>query len=147
MQPVPARRRNTTRIVLLVVGGVLALCCMGGVGAFALFRSVQGATGPVRDAATAFIADLASGYYEHAYGQLCADTRTRFTPEQFRQGVQARGAIRGYSITNVSVFNRNGRATTGTVTANLRYDSGFTDRHSFPLVKEDGAWRVCGQPY
>jgi hypothetical protein len=29
----------------------------------------------------------------------------------------------------------------------LTLDSGFTDQHAFPLVQEDGAWKVCGQPY
>ncbi|MFY1616285.1 hypothetical protein [Micromonospora sp. WMMD736] len=37
--------------------------------------------------------------------------------------------------------------TSATVSMALTLDSGFTDRHLFTLVKEDDAWKVCGQPY
>jgi hypothetical protein len=29
----------------------------------------------------------------------------------------------------------------------LMLDSGFIDQHMFTLVKEDGVWKVRGQPY
>jgi hypothetical protein len=42
--------------------------------------------------------------------------------------------------------NVSGRVS-GTVTTRLTLDTGFVDQHMFMLLKEDGQWKVCGQPY
>ena len=81
-----------------------------------------------------------------AYGLLCSDTRGRYTRDGFAQGVAKQPKIRGHKVNGVNVSSVNGR-TSATVTMGLTLDSGFTDRHEFMLVKEDGAWKVCGQPY
>jgi hypothetical protein len=31
--------------------------------------------------------------------------------------------------------------------AELSLDTGFVDQHTFRLVKEDGRWKICGQPF
>ncbi|MCM0674932.1 DUF4878 domain-containing protein [Micromonospora phytophila] len=144
--PQPPKRR-TLRIVLIVVGVVVVLCCGGaGVGGFFLRKGVKGATDPARQAAESFVSDLEAGDADVAYGLLCSDTRGRFTRDVFVQGVAKQPKIRGHKVNGVNVSSVNGR-TSATVSMALTLDSGFTDQHIFPLVQEDGAWKVCGQPY
>jgi len=146
-QPAPPPQRRTLRTVLIVVGVVLVLCCAGGVtGGFFLFRGVQQATEPARQAADEFVADLESGNAGAAYGRLCAGTQSDFTRTAFVEGLGAQSKIRGHEIVGVNVSNFNGRVS-ATVTAKLTLDTGFVDQHTFTLVKEDGQWKVCGQPF
>ncbi|MFG2045063.1 hypothetical protein [Dactylosporangium sp. NPDC048998] len=144
--PQPPRRR-TLRTVLIVVGVVVVLCCgVLGVGGYFLFKSVTEATGPAKQAAEAFVGDLESGDVDAAYELLCSGTRGKYTSEAFADGVAKQPKIRSHTVRGVNVGNYNGR-TTATVSMGLTLDSGFTDQHTFPLVQEDGAWKVCGQPY
>ncbi|SCG40542.1 protein of unknown function [Micromonospora echinaurantiaca] len=133
--------------MLIVVGVVLVLCCGGaGVGGFFLYKGVKGATDPARQAAESFVTDLEAGDTDGAYGQLCSQTRGRYARDAFARGVAQQPKIRGHKVNGVNVSTVNGR-TSATVNMALTLDSGFTDQHTFLLVKEDGAWRVCGQPY
>ncbi|MEU0546309.1 hypothetical protein [Micromonospora sp. NPDC005979] len=144
--PQPPKRR-TLRTVLIVVGVVVVLCCGGaGIGGFFLYKGVKGATDPARQTAESFVSDLEADDADAAYGLLCGDTRVRYTREAFVQGVAKQPKIRGHMVNGVNVSSVNGR-TSATVSMALTLDSGFTDRHLFALVKEDGAWKVCGQPY
>jgi hypothetical protein len=144
--PQPARRR-TLRTVLIVVGVVVVLCCGGvAVGCFFLFKEINGATDPARQAAESFVTDLETGDVDAAYGLLCSDTRGRFTRDAFAEGVAKQPKIRGHEVNGVNVSSVNGR-TSATVSMGLMLDSGFIDQHMFTLVKEDGVWKVRGQPY
>jgi len=144
--PQPPKRR-TLRTVLIVVGVVLVLCCGGaGVGGYFLYKGVKDATGPAKQAAEAFVGDLEGGDVAGAYGLLCGSTRERYTSDAFAEGVAKQPKIRSHTVDGVFVSNMNGR-TSATVNMGLTMDSGFTDRHTFTLVKEDGAWKICGQPY
>ncbi|MDO3701739.1 DUF4878 domain-containing protein [Micromonospora sp. C28SCA-DRY-2] len=144
--PQPPQRR-TLRTVLIVVGVVLVLCCGGaGIGGFFLYKGVKGATDPARQAAESFVTELEAGNADAAYGQLCGDTRDRYPRDVFAQGVARQPKIRGHKVNGVNVSTVNGR-TSARVTMALTLDSGFTDQHMFTLVKEDGVWKVCGQPY
>jgi hypothetical protein len=135
------------RTVLIVVGVVLVLCCGGAVvGGFFLFRTVQEATGPAREATDAFITDLESGDRAAAYDLLCASTQRQFTRDAFAQGLDQQPKVRSHKIDWVNVSNFNGRVS-ATVTTQLTLDTGFVDQHNFALVKENGQWKVCGQPY
>lgn len=145
-EPPPPRRR-TLRTVLIVVGIVLVLCCAGAVaGGFFLFREVKQATDPAREATEEFVTDLESGDADAAYGRLCAGTRGRFTREAFLHGLSEQPRIQSHEIVGVNVSTVNGRVS-ATTTAELTFDTGFVDRHTFKLVKEDGQWKVCGQPF
>lgn len=144
--PQPPERR-TLRTVLIVVGVVVVLCCGGaGIGGFFLYKGIKGATDPARQAAESFVGDLEADDADAAYGLLCSDTRTRYTREVFVQGIAKQPKIRSHKVNGVNVSSVNGR-TSATVNMALILDSGFTDRHLFTLVKEDDAWKVCGQPY
>ncbi|MEU7930438.1 MULTISPECIES: Rv0361 family membrane protein [Micromonospora] len=146
-QPPQPPKKRTLRTVLIVVGVVLVLCCGGaGIGGFFLYKGVKGATDPARQAAESFVSHLEAGDPDAAYELLCGDTRAGYPREAFVQGVAKEPKIRGHKVNGVNVQSVNGR-TTATVRMALQLDSGFTDQHMFMLVKEDGAWKVCGQPY
>jgi hypothetical protein len=51
-----------------------------------------------------------------------------------------------HQIEGVNTLNSSGRVTV-TVVATLTYTNGLSERHGFPLIKEAGVWKVCGQPY
>lgn len=143
---VPPRRNTTLRTVLIILGVVLVLCCTGaGFAGYTLFRNVQAATGPVRDAADTFITNLETGNVQSAHEQLCAETKGRFPLSEFTTGMQTQPKVRSHRINGVFVNTSNG-VQTGTVNASLTLDTGFVDEHVFRLVPEDG-WKVCGQPY
>ncbi|MBB3101584.1 hypothetical protein FHR83_009313 [Actinoplanes campanulatus] len=132
--------------MVIIVGVVVVLCTCVVAGGYFFVSGIQEATGPARQAAEEFVADLESGNSDAAYGRLCADTTSDFTREAFVQGLSGQPAIRSHEIVGVNVSNVNGRVS-ATVTANLTLDSGFVDRPTFPLVQEDGQWKVCGQPF
>jgi hypothetical protein len=132
--------------VLIIVAVVLALCCCGGlVGGFFIKKAAD-AIGPARSAASDFVGDLEEGDASSAYDRLCGDTRSRFSREQFAQGLTAQPKITGHEIVGINVMNRNGKST-ATVTARLTDRNGFNNSHVFELAKEDGDWKVCGDPY
>jgi hypothetical protein len=71
MPPPPPRKSNTLRTVLIVVGSILVLCCIGGVvGSIFLFKGVKATVGPVQDAADEFVTDLKKGDTTAAYALL-----------------------------------------------------------------------------
>jgi hypothetical protein len=147
MPPPPPQKSNTLRTVLIVVGSILVLCCIGGVvGGIFLFKGVNKAVGPVRDAADEFVTDLEEDDTTAAYVLLCQDTRNAFSQITFAEGVSSQSKISSHKIDGTMIRNVNG-STSATVTASLTMSSGFVDQHTFTLVKEDGGWKVCGNPY
>jgi hypothetical protein len=143
----PPKNNNTLRIVLIVVGAVAVLCCGGGIiGGVYLFHSYTTESGPARDAADQFVTDLQTGDAADAYGLLCDDTRGAMTPDRFAQGVAAQPKIAGHKSAGVKVSTGTD-GTTAIVTMNLTMQNGFAEQHAIPMVKEDGAWKVCGSPY
>lgn len=143
----PPRKSHTLRWILITSGVVLVLCCGGGIiGGVFLFHGLSKATGPVRDTADEFVTDLQNGDTSSAYQLLCSGTRSAFTPAAFAQGVAGQPRISGHEIDGVNVISSNGRSS-ATVMVKLTTASGFVDQHAFPLVKEGGRWKVCGQPY
>ncbi|GAA2358542.1 hypothetical protein [Dactylosporangium salmoneum] len=139
--------KKTWRVVLIVVGAVLVLCCGGlGVGGYFLFKGVKEATGPALDAANQFVVNLEHGDTDAAYEQLCAGTRTAYTKDAFADGVAKQPKITAHKTTGVNVASINGR-TTATATMTLTLDSGFSEQHAFPMLKESGDWKICGRPY
>lgn len=145
--PQPPRQQRPWKTILIVLGVVFVLCCAGlGFGGYKLFKGVQSATEPARAAADTFVTHLEDGDTDAAYALLCGPTQAKFTSAAFRDGVAGQPKIRSHSFSGVNVVNSNGR-TTATVTLVLTLDTGFTDRHTFPLVKEGNDWKVCGQPY
>jgi hypothetical protein len=142
---VPAPKpRNTLRIVLIVVGAVLAVCCLGGVaGGFFLFRTYSNNAGPARDATTAYVDDVRAGDYPGAYGMLCQKMRDTMSLDEYTRTQSAQLKIGTYKIVGVRVNTYNGHLS-AVVTVQMTQEqtgAGFTQ--GFPLVKEDGQWRIC----
>ncbi|MGW5672004.1 Rv0361 family membrane protein [Micromonospora sp. NPDC003776] len=140
---VPPRKSNTTKVVLIVVGVVLALCCVGGViGGFALYHAVREATGPARTTVDSYAGALVARDYPTAYGQLCGQVRGRVSQEDFARQQAAQPALTGYEIVGLNVQNTNGRVYGS---ANVRFtpQSGTSQTQVYRLVKEDGSWRIC----
>jgi hypothetical protein len=145
--PPPPKKSNTLRIVLIVVGAVLVVCCGGGIiGGVFLFRGVSKATAPARDTADQFVSDLQNGDTTGAYALLCDATRKTFPPEDFASGVTGGARIVSHQFAGVNVSSGTG-GTRAIVTMKLTMQNGFVDQHAFPLLKEDGRWKVCGAPY
>lgn len=139
-------RRNPTKIILIVVACVLAVCCIGGgIAAFIGFRAVSGAVGPPRQATEAFIGDLRTGDAGAAYPKLCSATRAAITQERFASMIDTRKPT-GFTIVGTNISNVNGNVN-ATVTAKLTFADGFSEQHIFHLKQEDGVWKICGDPY
>jgi len=139
-------RWSTTRIVLVVVGSVLFVCCsVGGVVGYFGFRGLMAAVGPPRDATEAFVDDLRYGDFGGAYDKLCASTQAQFSRAEFAALVDKRRPS-GVSVRSTNVRTMNGDVT-ATVVGDVSYPDGFKDRHTFELAKENGVWKVCGSPY
>lgn len=147
--PQPPQKKGffTLPRVLLIVGLVAVLCC-GGVafGGYKLFGTVKDALTPARDAAVAFLTEVEQGDIADAYAMFCDDMQQTFTPEQFAAGVDRQGRITGHKITGISVNNRNG-VVTGDVTAVLTREDGSTTQTTILLRKENGVWKICGNPF
>nr|MDT0657657.1 hypothetical protein [Micromonospora sp. DSM 115978] len=143
----PTRPRRTARGVVLATA-VVALVCLVGATGLGLwnYQSVRGAREPARQVAEAFLGDLVVGDAETAYDRLCAATRDRWQRLEFVRWIGGRPALSRYAIQDVSVATRDGRLR-GTVTAELTQPSGKVVTHPLTVVREDGDWRVCGDPY
>ncbi|MFJ6198571.1 hypothetical protein [Micromonospora sp. NPDC092111] len=145
-QPIPAapRGNRTLRTVLVVVGIVLAVCCVGGaVGGWFIYGAAKDTLTPVREATTTYLDAVRAGDHQRAYDQLCARERERTTAAEFAQRQTTQPRLVGYDVDGVHVNNTNGLVR-GTVTVRLTTDGGGTRTQVFTLLKEDGAWRVCG---
>jgi hypothetical protein len=145
--PPPPKNNNTLRIVLIVVGSLVALCCCAGVvGGGFLFFSYKKESGPAGDATDRFVTDLEQNDTAGAYGLLCDKVHRVISADEFAAGVSSQPRIVSHESTGVRV-NTGTAGTTATVSMNLTMVNGFVNSHDFPLVKENGDWKVCGEPY
>ncbi|MEV4480457.1 Rv0361 family membrane protein [Micromonospora coxensis] len=145
-EPVMASRRNNRglRIALIVVGVVVALCCVGSaVGGYFVYGTVKETVGPVSEATTSYLDAVRAGDHQRAYGQLCRERRGRTSLVEFTRQQEAQPRVVGYEVGGVNVTNTNGRVR-GSATVRLTTETGSTSTQVFSLVKEDGAWRICG---
>ncbi|WP_420118608.1 hypothetical protein [Micromonospora sp.] len=143
----PARRRRPVRTGLFLGGLAVGLCLVGvaGLGLWNV-QVVAGATGPVRETADGFLRELSAGEVEQAYRRLCAPTRSRWSEVGFAGWVRTPPVVTGYEILDVSVRTKGGRPA-GEVAVRVTRDGGADEQRRLPVVKEDGKWRVCGDPY
>lgn len=132
----------------LVLGALAVGLCLVGVAGLGLWnvQVVAGATGPVRETADGFFRELSAGEVDQAYRRLCAPTRSRWSEVGFAGWVRTPPVVTGYDILDVSVRTRGGRPA-GEVTVRVTRDGGAAEQRRLPVVKEEGEWRVCGDPY
>lgn len=143
----PTRRSRRARALLSLTAAGLSVCCVGAAGLGVWnFQHVYRATGPARAAADAFLRDVTSGDATGAYELLCADTRERYSRDEFARQLAVPSVIVEYAIDDVSVATDRGRLR-GTATVRLTRRSGVVDRREVPLVHHGDGWRVCGDPF
>jgi hypothetical protein len=141
---VPTSPRRTTRRVLLVLAGVLAVCCvLGSCVGFWFYRSLKREVGPARAVAVGYIDEVRAGDYSDAYGRLCDRVRTTMTQEDFSRVQAAQLKISSYEVTGVYVNNVNGRLTATATVTMVQEVTGAQATQTMGLVKEDDEWRVC----
>jgi hypothetical protein len=143
----PVRPRRTARAAMLLAGIALLLCCVGatGFGAWNL-QAVRRAAEPARRTAEAFLGDVTVGDASAAYDRLCADTRDRWQRLEFVRWLEARPPVSQYTVDDVSVATHDGLMR-ATVATRLTHDSGTVVAHNLVVLREEGHWRVCGDPF
>ncbi|MFI9638498.1 hypothetical protein ACIG87_00315 [Micromonospora sp. NPDC051925] len=143
----PARRHRPVRTGLFL-GGLATGLCLVGVAGLGLWnvQVVVGAHDPVRQTADGFFRELSDGEVEQAYQRLCAQARGRWSEVGFAGWVRTPPVVTGYEILDVTVRTRGGRPA-GEVLVRVTRDGGAAEQRRLPVVKEDGKWRVCGDPY
>ncbi|MFC0507816.1 hypothetical protein [Micromonospora costi] len=140
---VPPKNTGTRRTVLIVVGVVLSLCCLGGiVGGFLLWDLAQEARGPARESVDTFAGAMVERDFATAYGQVCGQLRDRQSQADFVRQQSELFTATDYEIVGVNVVNRNGQVRGE---ANVRWvlSNGSSGTQVLNLVKEDGDWRIC----
>ncbi|SCG35586.1 Rv0361 family membrane protein [Micromonospora coxensis] len=142
-----ARPRRPVRTGL-VLGASAMLLCVAGVAGLGLWnvQVVTGASGPVRETVDGFFQEVSTGDVDRAYDRLCASARGKWSEVGFAGWVRTPPMVSGHEILDVSVRTKGGRPV-GEVTVRLTRDGGAGEQRTVPVVKEDGGWRVCGDPY
>lgn len=140
----PSRRGSMLRTVLVVVGVVLVVCCVGaaGLGVWNL-QALRGTEEPARTAADAFLHDVSAGNPGHAYDELCSATRQRWTRDEFVRRTAGTDAVLRYTVGEVTVTTKDGRPR-GTVAVEVVRRTGTVERRTLIVIRDGETWRVCG---
>ncbi|WP_433215294.1 hypothetical protein ACQP00_05610 [Dactylosporangium sp. CS-047395] len=134
---------KTWKIIIFSAIGAFVLCCGGG--AAGLFFIVDKSTKAPKAAASDFLTALEGGKIQAAYDMLCTDTQANYGPETFETFVAKNPPSAHDFGWGGSYSNENGTET-ASISADVTFKSGKTS-HSFEMLKEGGAWKVCGDPY
>jgi Domain of unknown function (DUF4878) len=140
----PPKKSNQALKIILIVGGILlVLCCIGAIlaGAFG-FKAFRDATGSAKAAVTGYYDDLKSGDYDSAYDRICSETQQQVTREDFTDVQNLLPHITDHKVTSLNITSVNGR-TTGTAQIQVTRDRGGETTQTVRLIKEDGDWKVC----
>jgi hypothetical protein len=141
--PATDSSRRTLRIVLTVLGAIIAVCCIGGVaGGSLLYQSYRDASGPARQATVAYINDVMAEDYRSAYFRLCDKVRSATSEDEYIRIQSAQREIVHYRVVGVSVHRGTG-GTVALVTTSMTQDTGAEMTQVFTLVKEGDEWRIC----
>lgn len=135
--------RKTLVIVFSLVGGFL-LCC--GAGTAGLFYILNSTTKEPKAATTDFLTALEAGNAQGAYSRLCRTAQTHYGPEQFASLVEQHQPA-SHDIGWGGSYSNESGVETAAITATITYKNGTKGDHTFALRKENGAWKVCGDPY
>lgn len=142
-----ARPPHRLRLALLLLGLSVLVCAVGAAGLGAWnYQSVRHAAGPARQAADGFLREVAADDVAGAYDRLCPATRQRLSAQEFARRVRALPKLGRHTIGEVRVATDDGEFR-ATAQAQLTWDSGVVEAHTLQLVTDQGAWRVCGDPF
>jgi hypothetical protein len=138
------RPRNNVRTILIVVAVVLVLCCGGAVvGGIFLFRTIADATGPAQQAAKEYVDEVIAGDYSTAYASLCSKLRAKVSETEYTRVQAAQLKVSSYRVVGTKVTTRNTTLTATVTMRMIQAETGAEFTQGFPLLKEDGQWRVC----
>jgi hypothetical protein len=141
--PPPKKSNQTLRIVLIVLGVLAVLCCLGVIltGVFG-YKAFRDATGPAKDALTGYFDDLKAENYGSAYDRLCSETQAAVTREDFIDFQRVLPAITDYKIDGVNIHDVSGKPR-ATVDVRVTRERGGEITQTVELIKEGGKWKVC----
>jgi hypothetical protein len=126
--------------VLLCGGGVLAVAVFSSRFGPAFSRSVTTASG-MRAGARAFLDPLVAGEPSKAFKATCAEVQTNYNVDDLTD-IVGDGWPATYTITSVLATGTD----KGVASATISFRTGETYSHDYPLLNENGTWRVCGEP-
>ncbi|HEV7709411.1 MAG TPA: hypothetical protein VGP16_14525 [Asanoa sp.] len=133
----PPKRRRWGLIIGLTVGGLVFLCCAGGVTFIGLTASQ---TKPAKAAAESYVNAVIAGDDADARRYLCSATDSSHA--DFTNYVHSNGVSDSQVVgTKVTLWNFSWKAT---VQVELTASAGAHEDLELPLAKEDGKWKVCG---
>jgi hypothetical protein len=138
-----ARVSKTWKIIIFSAIGAFVLCCGGG--AAGLFFVINGATKAPKAATGDFLTALEGGKIQSAYDLLCTDTQAKYGPETFETFVK-KNPPSGHDLGWGGSYSNENGTETATISADVTFAAGKS-KHEFYLLKESGAWKVCGDPY
>jgi hypothetical protein len=130
------------RRILLIIGVVAVVCCVGAivvvVGTGLL---VGGAIKPVNDRANEFLTALRTDDYGKAYSLISADQQTKFggSPDGLKQFLEQLGMAdpTSWNMNNVSINNN-----VGTIGGTCSFKDGSTKKMRLDLMKVGDNWLI-----
>jgi hypothetical protein len=143
----PAKpRRRGRRIALIVIAGLVVIGVVaGGIVAYLGYRQTQQTTNAARAATEDFMRKLQQGDNTAAYASLCAKSHRHATQKDFDLAVGAKKPTH-FTIERTKLLVANDIPTVEVI-AGMTYADGLHAQHIFQVIEEDGAWKVCGDPY
>ena len=93
---------------------------------------------PVTGAVDRYADALAADDIDGAYGQLCGDSRARYSRDGFAELVHGRKRVRSHEITGFELTNGS-----GTVDVKFKYVDGSSDVRTLYVTDESGQYQVC----
>ncbi|WP_426510303.1 hypothetical protein ACPPVO_06240 [Dactylosporangium sp. McL0621] len=135
---------KTWKIIIFSAIGAFLLCCGGG--AAGLYFIVNSATKAPKAAAGDFLTALESGRTQAAYDMLCSSAQRQYGPEAFDTYVK-KDPVTGHDLGWGGSYSNDNGTETASIDASVTYRSSGKSKHTFELLKESGAWKVCGDPY
>ncbi len=141
--PPAERDRRRMWITLGVGGGLLALCCVGGIfGVGALIvQTSRSLTNQAKIVVTDYLTALQSNNYGQAYDLLCANRREQITRDTFEETEGTRPKILDFTVYQPRIENSDIVVPTVVVRT-----AGETQYPDFTLVREGQATtlKICG---
>jgi hypothetical protein len=111
-----------------------------------LARCYAYSAGPGEKVTEDFLTDLEKDDTAAAYRLLCLEVRAQLGEGSFADFVHAQHGLRGHTVVDTSESTVDG-TDTALVTVDLAQTDGGRDRRTVRLVRDLGAWRVCGPPH
>ena len=130
-----------------VVGGILLflVVAVGGCSAYFIPKFFDSPAGT----GTTFVTNMQvnnESSTKSAYESLCSSSKSSMTLEEFRSEIAPQQQVKGFEIDETSATKISSDAEEETFAVSYNFTDGSTKTVIYPLVKEDGKWKVCDPP-